>query len=170
MLCSAVRAVLECDISVLYTLRHLLLSTAGNDGVLTADRTDCVQRVTNLLAQSAATSTAATATATATATAKPSLLRRSSAWCLPSAATSSSAVAFSGSNHIAAAHAVLWLAQHTADRQVGFRLAVHSTTLDASSSSGWQEVAGSATHANDSLLATRLQQMNGSSGLSVVCA
>ena len=158
---SAFVSVVECDVAVLYTLRRLLLSSAGSDGLSAEQRSGRVRRVTELLAQSARPyPSAAGAVSTATAATARSLLRHASMWCLPCAASDSSVVRFVSCNRLAAADSLASMAQQANDRQRAMLLFAHSTSLKPSSSSGWQGLAQSATDAADSQLARRLQHFN----------
>ena len=146
--------------AVLFSLRRALLSSSSApDALSSSERQRRLERVTRLLAQSAAASGPFAQTNNG-ATAE-SLLSAASAWCLPLLSSPSSAVAFSGCNPLAAAPSFAWLAEHTADRQSAAELFIESTALDATQPRGWEGVAQSALDAADSLLANRLQHFTG---------
>ena len=146
--------VVECDVAVLYRLRHLLTTSAAD-----SEWSARLQRVSELLAQSSlAAPSAAPSNAVSITAPLRSLLVTASAWCIPRAACGSAAVVFSGSNLLAAAHSMVWLAQRS-DKQQASRLFAYSTSLDPTDSDGWEGLAAS-TVAADSQLAIRLQQHN----------
>ena len=160
MLCAI--AVFECDVGVLCSLRQLLLSSAAEGWLADSERLSRLQRVSELLAQSACTLSAnCVAPAVSTpAAACQTLLHSASEWCLPHAVSGSLRVAFSGCNQYAAAQSVVWLAQRVADKHQASQLFAYSTTLHANTPSGWHGVARSASDAANSQLAARLQQFN----------